>query len=239
LFISGTDTGVGKTWVTCLVARKVRETGLRVGVYKPACSGAMVNVGGRRVCDDVERLAAATGFPVPRDRVCPQQFAAPVAPPIAARLEDRRVDPQLLVRGALWWIGQVDLLLVEGAGGLLSPIGDDEAVADLAVEFGYPLLIVAADRLGTINHTLLTVEAAQCRGLRVAGIVVNRATRSQDASTAGNTAEIAQRCRAPVLGVVEFGSDQVLRPGGGSATIDWADLAAEAPPRDQEHDATD
>jgi dethiobiotin synthetase len=91
------------------------------------------------------------------------------------------------------------------------------------------MLIVAADRLGTINHTLLTAEAALRRGLPVAGIVVNRVSGERDASSAGNTAEIARRCPAPLVGVVEYAGGEVLRPGGGSARIDWAQLAA--PPR--------
>jgi dethiobiotin synthetase len=236
LFITGTDTGVGKTRVACLIARAAFDSGVRVGVYKPVCSGAFA--GDPPFRDDVERLAAAAGHLFPQERICPQRFAAPVAPPLAARLEGRQVDSRLLRQGAHWWAGQVDLLLVEGAGGLLSPIADDETVADLAMDLGYPLLIVAADRLGTINHTLLTVEAAKSRDLRIAGVVVNRVTGEPDASSAGNAVEIARRCGAPVLGVVGFESHQMLRPGGGGATIDWVDLAAESPPRDQQHDST-
>ncbi len=237
LFITGTDTGVGKTRVACLIARAARDSGMRVGAYKPVCSGATAD--DPPAWDDVEQLAAAVGPTFPRERICPQRFVAPVAPPLAAKREGRHVDSGLLRRGAQWWVGQVDLLLVEGAGGLLSPISEHETVADLAVDLGYPLLIVAADRLGTINHTLLTVEAALARGLSVAGIVINRVSPERDASSAGNAAEITRRCPAPVLAIVEFAGHEMLRPGGGSATIDWACLAARPPARDQEHDATE
>lgn len=226
LFITGTDTGVGKTCVACFIAREARDAGVTVGVYKPVCSGASPDARGEPAWDDVERLSASVGHEFPPDRICPQRFAAPLAPPLAARQEGRAVDAALLRTGAAWWIGQVELLLVEGAGGLLAPLTDDETVADLAADLGYPMLLVAADRLGTINHTLLTVEVAERRGLNVAGIVLNRISAERDDSSARNAAEIERRCRAPVLGALEFGGRQMLLPGGGTARINWADLAA-------------
>src|SRR5690606_6781856 len=110
---------------------------------KPVCSGGVPDGAGGIVWDDVRSLASAVGNAFPDDRICPQRFLAPLAPPVAARREGRRVDADLLRQGARWWQGRVDLLLVEGVGGLLCPLPDDETVADLAGDLGWPLIIVA------------------------------------------------------------------------------------------------
>jgi dethiobiotin synthetase len=169
LFVIGTDTGVGKTFVACQLAKLLVELGMRVGVYKPVASG---NVD--LFPSDAELLRASANQDCELECVCPQQFAAPVAPPIAAALEGREVDETLLLTGANWWLGRCDLLIVEGAGGALSPISSKQTVLDLAVQFGHPLLLVVANRLGAVNHTLLTLEAAHKRGLRVEAIVLNQ-----------------------------------------------------------------
>ncbi len=172
LFVIGTDTEVGKTFVTCQLAKLLVAQGMRVGVYKPVASGVdQVQV------SDAEQLLAASGQQCELERVCPQQFTAPLAPPIAAAMEGREVDEALLLSGANWWLGRCDLLLIEGAGGALSPIATQQTVLDLAVRFAFPLLLVVGDRLGAVNHTLLTLEAAAKRGLRVEAIVLNRLPR--------------------------------------------------------------
>lgn len=169
LFVIGTDTEVGKTFIACRLIEQLVELGMRVGVYKPVASGSEDSQ-----ASDGELLRAAAAQNCDLAYVCPQQFSAPVAPPIAAALEGREVDEALLVTGANWWLGRCELLVVEGAGGGLSPISAQQTVLDLAVQFGFPLLLVVADRLGAVNHTLLTLEAAQKRGLRVEAIVLNR-----------------------------------------------------------------
>ena len=113
LFVTGTDTGVGKTWVTAMVARHLVQQEIQVGAYKPTASGSQ---NGRWA--DVDVLREAIGGRFPEERICPQRFDAPLAPPEAARLENREIDPGLLRSGALWWSDQVDTLLVEGVGGL-------------------------------------------------------------------------------------------------------------------------
>lgn len=168
LFIVGTDTEVGKTFVACRLTELLVERGMKVGVYKPVASGSEDSQP-----SDAELLRAAAKQDCDLKHVCPQQFAAPVAPPIAAAMEGREVDEALLVTGANWWLGRCDLLLVEGAGGALSPISTNQTVLDLAVQFGFPLLLVVADKVGAVNHTLLTLEAAHKRGLRVEAIVLN------------------------------------------------------------------
>jgi len=159
LFITGTDTEVGKTYVAALIARSLRAAGRRVGVYKPAASGCR-EVEGELAADDAVLLWEAAGRPGELDRVCPQRFRAALAPHLAAREEGKELDPDLLRTGIEYWRARSDVVVVEGAGGLMSPLGDDEYVADLANDLGFPLVIVARNSLGTINHTLQTLIAA-------------------------------------------------------------------------------
>lgn len=227
LLITATDTDVGKTWVTALIARELRKTRTRVGVYKPACSGSEVNDQGKTVWPDLEVLHESVGGEFSIDRICPQRFNDPLAPPVAARNEGRTIDSRLLRTGCDQWAGQVDVLLVEGVGGLLCPISDTESIADLAVDIGYPLLIVTRAGLGTINHTLLTIEAAQNRKLPIAGVILNQCTPTADRSSSTNRDEIVARTDVPVIGTVEYGATS-LRRTDVSGTMDWLKLAVDS-----------
>jgi dethiobiotin synthetase len=223
LFITGTGTGVGKTYVAALIARVMRDAGVRVGVYKPIASGCDRH-GDELISPDAVALWEAAGRPGTLQNVCPQLFAAPVAPHLAARAEGRRVDAKLLREGIDYWRETSDVVLVEGAGGLMSPISDDDYNADLAAEFGLPLLVVAANELGVINATLQTLIAAAtyCDGLDVAGIVLNSVLRREDdASIESNADEIARRCVPPLLSTVEHGC-------GFEQEVDWRSLCATA-----------
>ncbi len=223
LFITGTDTGVGKTYVAALIARSLAASGRRVGVYKPAASGCTRDANGRLVSDDAVALWQAAGCPGDFEHVCPQRFAAPLAPHLAARAEGRMLDSKLLRRGLNYWKGRSDVVLVEGAGGLLSPLGDRECVADLALDFGLPLVVVTRNILGTINATLQTLfTASHYRGgLAVAGVVLNHPAppAADDASLATNRAELAARCSSPLLAMVAFDSR------GFDQDVGWSGLA--------------
>lgn len=226
LFITGTDTDVGKTYITAMIARKLVESGLSVGVHKPACSGSQLSESQTAHWPDLDCLSAAVGHRFPLDRICPQRFHAPLAPPIAAREEGRHVSWENLRSGADWWVGSVDILLIEGVGGLLCPLTEEKSVADLAVVLGFPLLIVAHLGLGTINHTLLTIEAARARGLSIAGIVLNQTQAGNvDPSTKSNAQEIARRSCVPVVGIVGYAENNGLRRGNDVITMDWSTLA--------------
>lgn len=172
LFITGTDTGVGKTFITAALVELLRRDGHRVGAYKPVATGL-----GDPPCaspeSDPEILRRAAGPTATLHDVCPQRFAAPAAPPVAAAAEGRSVDPRLSLRGAQRWRDHCDLLMVEGVGGLLCPLTEHLTVADFAQQLAFPLLVVARATLGTLNHTLLTVEVARQRGLNVAAIILN------------------------------------------------------------------
>lgn len=224
LFITGTDTNVGKTYVAAMIAQRLRSEGVNVGAYKPACSGAILTETARPVWEDIEILHRATGERFDRQRISPQRFSAPLAPPVAAAFEGRIVDAGLLRTGAYWWEDQCDFLLVEGVGGWLCPLTDSETVADLAVDFRLPLLIVARASLGTINHTLLTVEAARQRKVPIAGIVLSETVEPESpSSTRANVIEIEKRCDAPVLGVIPYHASVCLPGTGQQPTIDvWA-----------------
>ncbi|MFO0999451.1 MAG: dethiobiotin synthase [Planctomycetaceae bacterium] len=194
LLVTGTDTNVGKTWVTSLLVREFRRSGISTGAYKPVCSGAEKNSQGDLVWADIEALRAACGTEPEIDLVCPQRFYAAVAPNIAARMENRGVDNQRLVDGVARWSSYVDRLVIEGAGGIFCPLSDQLTVMDIAVELRIPTIVVAANRLGVINHTRLTVEALQVHGVEVVAVVLNEigppAQEKSDPSIPSNAAQI-------------------------------------------------
>jgi dethiobiotin synthetase len=223
LFITGTGTGVGKTYVAALIARALRAAGRRVGVYKPAASDCRPDARGRLVSHDAWTLWQAIGREGQLDRVCPQSFVAPLAPHLAARAEGGELDAYKLRSGLDYWRSHSEIILVEGSGGLMSPLGDEEYVADLAHDFGFPLIVVTRNVLGTINATLQTLIAAAAfrEGLPVAGVVLNHPSPSSaaDPSQASNREELARRCRPPLLAEVAFGA------AGLDAGVDWFGLA--------------
>ncbi len=234
LFVTATDTGVGKTYLTSLIARSLPRDQVRVGAYKPVCSGAEISAEGGHYWTDIKKLTEAIGGDVDPLRVCPQRLKAPLAPPVAARIERVSLDFEAMKTAADWWLGRVDVLLIEGVGGLLCPLTEDKTIADLAVALGYPLLVVARAGLGTINHTLLTVEAARHRGLQVAGVVLNEAEPLEQTTGNGeNAAEIARRANVPVLGIVRYGSQFADTGKGRLGPTDWLNLMATAEPSRQ------
>ena len=159
------------------------------------------------------------GLPEDLQHVCPQRFIAPLAPPRAAHEENKSVDSQRLRDGLETWRERADIVLVEGAGGLMSPLAEDSYNADLARDFGFPLVVVAPNQLGTINATLQTIITANHFGLRVAGVVLNQPSANrEDASVGSNREELERRCDAPVLAEVAHG-------GRFDATVDWWELA--------------
>lgn len=221
LFITGTGTGVGKTHVAAAIARQLASAGRRVGVYKPAASGCRQE-NGLIVADDAVALWQAAGCPGELDRVCPQRFLAPLAPHLAARAEGRTLDAALLRTGLAYWTERSEVVVVEGAGGLMAPLGEEEYVADLVADFEFPLVVVAANELGTVNHTLQTLIAAASfsEGLPIAGVVLNHPRPAEnDPSTLSNRAELELRCVPPVLAALAHGAT------GFDRHVDWYALA--------------
>lgn len=188
LFVTGTDTGVGKTTVSAALAGALRRSGRTVAALKPVASGVDAGAG-----EDAELLAAGAGHE-PR---CAVALRAPLSPHRAAAMEGVRLDLGVL----LDWIGawQAEAVLVEGAGGWEVPYAPDWRVADLAAALGWPVLVVARNRLGVLNHTLLTVAAVRARGAPLLGVVLNGA---DDGSAVGNLEDL--RALLPDLTVEPF-----------------------------------
>lgn len=237
VFITGTDTGVGKTTVAVALIHCLSRS-LRTGAYKPVASGAEATPSGP-VWTDAEHLQAAVAAGLQRDIpdawICPQRFVAPLAPPVAARLEGREVDAGLLRSGIAPWAGRVEAIVVEGAGGWLAPLTETESVADVARDFGLPVLVVARLGLGTLNHTLLTLEAIERRGLKVAGIVMNEAEprnrdNRQSQAEVGNPDELARRCAVPILAVCPWRADTDLLRDDAFRKMDWTKILGQFSP---------
>ncbi|MEM9409734.1 MAG: dethiobiotin synthase [Planctomycetota bacterium] len=221
LFVTGTDTEVGKTYVAALIVKALKAQGHRVGVYKPVASDC-VHDGSQLVAEDALVLWNAAGNPLTMDDVCPQRFRAPISPHLSAKSEGKQIDAELLRNGLSVWADQCDIVIVEGSGGLMSPMTDDEFVADLAFEFGYPLVLVTANVLGAINQTMQTLITAACfrDGLDVAGIILNDAQIFEgDVSIDSNQQEISKRTDTPVLSRVRYQQAEIQEQ------IDWFALA--------------
>jgi dethiobiotin synthetase len=219
LFFSGTDTGVGKTLVTAAVARLLRTQGRGVAVCKPVATGAG-RVATGWLAEDTALLAEAAGMDSDRDRITPWAFPDPVAPPLAARRQGVALTLAGIAAAVRERAQPGAAMLVEGVGGLLCPLTERETVADLARELALPLVVVARRSLGTLNHTLLTLEVARARGIPVAGVVVSETEPPTDLAGETNVEEL-RRLGVRVLAVVPH------RPGGyreavpALAAVDW------------------
>jgi dethiobiotin synthetase len=185
VFVTGTDTGVGKTVVACALVAALRACGLDVGAMKPIETGV-----GRAGPRDALALRAAAGGRDPLADVCPQRLALPAAPSVAAARARRGVDLAAIRRAHARLAARHAFLVVEGAGGLLVPIAPRLDMAGLARALGLPLLVVARAALGTINHTRLTLEAAARRALPVAGVVISHSGGRLSAADARNLAAL-------------------------------------------------
>ena len=215
LFVTGTDTDVGKTLVAGAIARHLRRRGRRVAVFKPAASDCRRDRG-QLISADAEFLAACADSPHALSDIAPLRYAAALAPNVAARREGRPVDLEAIFDAYRRVVAEADVVIVEGVGGLLCPIGDEFWVVHLARLAAMPLVVVARSGLGTINHTLLTLHAARSAGLYVAGVVINRyppellvdarqgvtAGGADDLSVLTNPHQIAARGRTGILAIV-------------------------------------
>ena len=201
-FITGTDTGVGKTVVTAALAIVLRESGRDVGVFKPVATGCVRRREGL-VSEDAEFLAKAAEAPETLEEISPVRFEEPLAPTVAAARAGVKIDLEPIWEAWRRLRDAHEILLVEGIGGILCPVTAAMSVADLAKEFRLPLIVVARSTLGTINHTALTIEAARARGLTVAGVVINRYNHeSPDLAEMTSPDEIQRVTGVRVLGLV-------------------------------------
>lgn len=198
-FLTGTDTEIGKTFITCALLHRARRAGLRAAGLKPVAAGT----GSDGKNEDVEQIRAASMLTLPDTVINPYCFAAAIAPHIAAEEEGRVIDFAVIGKACAEARATADLLIVEGAGGFRIPLGPDGDSADLAVALGLPVILVVGMRLGCISHALLTAEAVLARGLPLAGWVANRIDPAMS-RCAENLATLRGLLPAPLLGVVPY-----------------------------------
>ena len=201
-FITGTDTGVGKTLVACALLHAFAARGLRVAGMKPVAAGAAL-MDGVWVNEDVLQLIAASNVHAPRDVINPYCFATPIAPHIAAGLEKTPIKNSVLREKYQRLSALAEIVVIEGAGGFCVPLNDDETSADLARALALPVVLVAGMRLGCLNHALLTAEAIRARGLTLAGWVANHIDASMMHADA-NVAALQARLSAPLIARIAF-----------------------------------
>ncbi|MDQ8732944.1 dethiobiotin synthase [Paenibacillus sp. LHD-38] len=199
IFVTGTDTGVGKTVVTSAIAAVLRAEGMNPGVWKPVQSGASIGSG----VTDAERLLQSTGIDDRPEAVAPFSFEAPLTPLLAAKQAGVTLTLKELIAAGIPLASRYEALIIEGAGGVAVPLTDDALVADLISELQLPALIVARSGLGTINHTLLTASFLQHRGVPIVGVILNDGVITEphdDPSVATNTELIERYSGLRVLG---------------------------------------
>jgi dethiobiotin synthetase len=223
LFVTGTDTGVGKTVVAGAIVAALRASGERVAAYKPVVTG-LDEPADPHWPPDHELLAAAAGARV--QAVTPHAFGPAVSPHLAAELAGVALDVDAMVVAASAAAAEAhaDVLVVEGVGGLLVPLTPDATVRDLAVALGFPLVVAARPGLGTINHTLLTLASARTAALTVAGVVMTPWPDEPSVMERSNRATVARLGRVDVAGLAPLadGSPAVLATGGATLPVgEW------------------
>ena len=199
-FITGTDTGVGKTLVTSALLHAFARHGSKVVGMKPVAAGCEATSRGLS-CADVELLLAHSNLAAPLRLVNPYALAPAIAPHIAAQQEGVEIDLDTLVSSCAALREMADVVLVEGVGGFMVPLNASQDTADLAVKLGLPVILVVGMRLGCINHALLTALAIRLKGLRLAAWVANRIDPAMNAFDE-NLHALETRLAAPLLGVV-------------------------------------
>lgn len=204
-FITGTDTDCGKTYVTALLVRAARVAGKDVIGAKPFCSG---------VRDDVEILAEAAGNTEPPDALNPVWRKTPAAPLACEMLGEPAADVPQALEAMRGLAARHAGVLCEGAGGWLVPVTAGCTMADFAAELGWPVIIVARNKLGVLNHALLTIEGVRVKGLRVAGVILNNAQETEDAVMRTNRVILEQMAGLPLLAEVSPGTAEICVPDG-------------------------
>lgn len=194
IFVTGTGTEVGKTVVAAAIARTLAGEGQRVAVFKPAVTGLDEGVE-----TDHELLRRASGSGQSDEEIAPYRYGPPASPHLAAALAGEEIDPERLRQAAAAAAEGAEAIVCEGVGGLLVPLSPTYLVRDLAADLGYPLVVVATPGLGTINHTLLTVEVSRRAGLEVAAVVLNPWPEEPSEIESSNRETIADLANAPVL----------------------------------------
>ncbi len=232
LFVTGTDTGVGKTLIAGAIARILTEQGLKVGVFKPIATGCHRSWEGL-VSHDTEFLAHCANSNLSLSTITPVGYVTPAAPIVSAAQEARPINFDKIAAAYKDICQNSDLSIVEGIGGVRVPLTAEFDLLDLAVEFALPVVIVARPNLGTINHTLMTIDCIRAAELKIAGVVINNYSASE-ATVAENTApEVITQCSGVnILSIVPFDEAvDIEEPNPGEMIVpslmdcDWPKLA--------------
>lgn len=203
LFITGTDTGVGKTVSAAAIARAMVSMGIDVGIMKPVETGCRKR-NGRLILSDALYLKTAARVSDPLEMITPYPFQAPLAPRAASLLEKTEIDLDTILIAYDQLRRRHSFLIVEGVGGLMVPLTAQADVSDLIRLFELPVLLVARSGLGTLNHTLLTLRYGACLGIRFIGILFNQTTPSSSLADKTNPATLAERTDVPLLGTLPY-----------------------------------
>lgn len=201
VFVTGTGTEVGKTVVAAAIARTLAADGKRVAVFKPAVTGLDEGVE-----TDHALLRRASGSEQSDEEIAPYRYGPPASPHLAAALAGEEIDPDCLRQAAATAAEGADAIVCEGVGGLLVPLSPTYLVRDFAADLGYPLVVAASPGLGTINHTLLTLEAARAAGMEVATVILTPWPQEHSGLASSNRETIAAlgSVRVEVLGMIDL-----------------------------------
>jgi dethiobiotin synthetase len=200
LFITGTDTDVGKTIVTAYLARALAESGAKISTQKwVQCGGDTPDISTHDAILSPLNALSEIEYHVQRN---PYHFAAPVSPHLAAKLAGQIIDPEMILSATHALSAKVDCLLIEGSGGLLVPLSNTLTQADLIASEQIPTILVVANKVGCINHALLTIEAMRSRKIPIKGLIFNQITATTSDATIDNPGKIAQLSGIPILGEV-------------------------------------
>lgn len=203
LFITGTDTGVGKTVIARAIIRAGIKRGLNIGVMKPVETGC-IEENGVLVPLDAKSLKESAGVKHPLDFINPYRFALPVSPHIAAKASGNAIVVEVILNCFNKIKKDVDFCIVEGAGGVMVPLSPGFLTIDLIKLMNLEVLVVAKDKLGTINHTLLTLEALRNRGIKIKGVVLNRITQDLGVDSLTNADSIREYGKVDVIGIFPY-----------------------------------
>ncbi|NOZ69639.1 MAG: dethiobiotin synthase [Deferribacteres bacterium] len=221
IFMTGTGTGVGKTFVSTGLIMAMKERGLDVCPVKPVESGCRISKG-EAVPADALGLLRASGVKETLNTINPYRLRHPLAPSVAAEMEGVVISRKKILSACCRLLNSYDVVIIEGAGGIMTPVYKRYLFLDLAADLGLPVVVVSAAGLGTINHTLLTIEAARGRGLEVAAVVINHAVKSRKGpAERTNPGVIARLARVDVAGIVPHsanpGTPRMMKIFGGIA----------------------
>ncbi|MBI4839107.1 MAG: dethiobiotin synthase [Nitrospirae bacterium] len=204
IFITGTDTGVGKTYTAAGLLNALKKMGINACPMKPVETGCNIQKG-KLIPQDAVTLINASGISEPLDVINPYRLRPPLAPSVAAEMEKTAIKKQKIFSAYRYLLNKYDITVVEGAGGIMTPVYKKYLFLDLIKDLGLPVIIVSKPVLGTINHTLLTIATARSRKINILGIIINHVCRIKKGAAERTNPEIIEYLgRVPVLGVIPY-----------------------------------